>query len=431
MSNALLFEIAARVLKRPLAIHEDKLALILAVIEGRLPIESSQIKQALTGGGELTPDAQRVIQGPAEGSSFYGSSEVQDPSGRQTERLPYRLHGSAAIIQVMGSLVNRGAWLGASSGLTSYEGLQFQLRHAAAHRSVETIVLDIASAGGEVTGMFETADLIMEVGKRKKIIAAVNGMAASAAYALASAASRIVLTQSSMVGSIGVVMLHADFSRKLETEGITPTLIFAGKHKVDGNPYQPLSPEVSAKLQAEVDRAYDFLVATVSKGRKLTQAAVRSTEAQMFTGAEATAIGLADEIGSFEGSIAKLAASQSRTGTPRRRVEGLQTAAAGKTAVSQQGAALAPPLVAQAPSPAPAASAALASGADLNTEAGRARATAILNCAGAIRNPELAWQMISQAGLPADLVITALNNQPPPNGGRDPQLGLLILPTHH
>jgi ClpP class serine protease len=99
--------------------------------------------------------------------------------------------------------------------MTSYEGLKYQLATAARDASVSSILLDMDSPGGEAVGSFEAADAVRAAAGVKEVVAVVSGMAASAAYAIASAATRIVTTSSGISGSIGVVMLHADYSNKL------------------------------------------------------------------------------------------------------------------------------------------------------------------------------------------------------------------------
>ena len=125
---------------------------------------------------------------------------------------PYVVNNGIATISVRGELVNRGSWLSAQSGLTSYEALQSALRAAAADVSVRGILLDIDSPGGEAAGAMETADVVREVSKTKPVKAFVNSLAASAAYAIAAGASEIIVTPSATVGSIGVVWLHLDRS---------------------------------------------------------------------------------------------------------------------------------------------------------------------------------------------------------------------------
>lgn len=285
-----LIHIADRVLNRPLLITRDKAQVVLSVLAGRIGIEA--------------PEASR----------FEGTSVVEDATGARRS-VPYRVANGVGIVTITGSLVNRGAWVGASSGLTSYEGIGHQLKSVGSDPAVHSVILDLHSPGGEAVGAFETAALVRDLASRKRTVAIVNGMAASAAYAIASGASEIVTTQTGVSGSIGVVLLHADFSRQLDREGITPTLIHAGAHKVDGNPFEPLSDDVRDDLQAEVNSFYDAFLATVAQGRGnwLTAAAARKTEARTFIGRAAVDAGIADRIGSFETVLADL----SRAITPK------------------------------------------------------------------------------------------------------------------
>ncbi|WP_315768226.1 S49 family peptidase [Bradyrhizobium sp. SZCCHNR2012] len=300
MTNVLM-HIADRVLNRPLMILPDKLALIASILEGRIGIDATELKDLAA-----SPEASR----------FSGSYIGADGNGRV-----YRVDKGVAMIQVLGSLVNRGAWLGARSGMTSYEGLAFQLAQASSDPEVKSIVLDIDSPGGEAVGAFEMADRVRAVGKSKPVVAVVNGMAASAAYAIASAATQIVASPSGVAGSIGVVLMHADYSNALHQKGVKPTLIHAGAHKVDGNPYEPLSADVRAGLQAEVDNFYSLFVSSVAQGRKgrMTEKAARATEARTYIGQAAVDAGLVDAIGSFETVLADLSKSGAvRNSNPKR-----------------------------------------------------------------------------------------------------------------
>lgn len=281
-----LVHIADRVLNRPLLIAPEKAQVIMSVLSGRI--------------GLSAPDASR----------FEGSEFDRDPSGRLVQK-PYRVSGGVAVITITGSLVNRGAWIGASSGLTSYEGIQHQLKSAAADPAVRSILLDVHSPGGEAIGAFETAAMVRQISATKRVVAVVNGMAASAAYAIPSGANEIVTTETGVSGSIGVVVLHADVSRMLDEEGITPTLIFAGAHKVDGNPFGPLPDSVRADIQAEVDAFYTLFLRTVAEGRgaRLTADMARATEARVFIGEAAVAAGLADRVGTFESVLDDLKAA--------------------------------------------------------------------------------------------------------------------------
>lgn len=274
-----LMQIASRVLNRPLLLHPTKAEVILHVLEGRLPLEGVQA-------APLLPDANR----------FLGSMYGEDGRARK-----YAVANGVATIPIVGSLVNRGAWIGAYSGMVSYEGISAQLRDAEADPEVQSVLLDIDSPGGEATGMFALAEQVRHLNASKPVTAFVNDMAASAAYGIASAAHEIVVSPTSIVGSIGVVLTHLDRSGEMEKKGVKATLIHAGKHKVDGNPFGPLSEQVQADLQAEVMKFYDQFVGLVARGRQgMTEEAIRQTEARTFIGQDGIDRGLADRIVSLD-----------------------------------------------------------------------------------------------------------------------------------
>ena len=98
---------------------------------------------------------------------------------------PFAVVDGIAVIEIAGTLVHRGAWIGQSSGLTSYEGIAAQLQAALADPAIRGIALDIDSFGGEVAGAFDLADRIRAVRQVKPVQAFVADHALSAAYALA------------------------------------------------------------------------------------------------------------------------------------------------------------------------------------------------------------------------------------------------------
>jgi len=309
MSHAHLARIADRVLNRPLAILPDKLALIASVLDGRIGLDAAG----------LTVDAERLPgrHGP-DASSFIGSREPVDANDPRSKLKAYRTTGEGvAIVPVIGSLVNRYSWLDAASGVTSYEHFKHVLGQIGADAvsaggSVTGCVLDMDTPGGEAVGCFEAAEAVRALAAIMPVTAVVNGMACSAGYAIASAATKIVTTPSGISGSIGVVMLHADYSHRLHEAGVKPTLIHAGKYKVDGSPYVALTDDVRDRLKAEIERFNDLFIETVAKGRSgLTPQAIRDLEAATKMGADAVALGLADEVGTFETALAGIPGARS------------------------------------------------------------------------------------------------------------------------
>jgi signal peptide peptidase SppA len=277
------------------------------VLDGRIGIDAAVLADrpaAEEGASDMRPEASR----------FVGEYVPVDPERPNGKRKPYRMTPEGvAIIPVIGSLVNRGGWLDAMSGVTSYESIKNAVSSAAADDDVASILLDIDSPGGEAVGAFETADAVRDAAALKPLVASVTGLCCSAAFAIASGAPRIVVSASSLAGSIGVVMMHADHSHRLHDAGIVPTLIYSGAHKVDGNPLEKLTDDVKANLKAEIDRFYDLFVGTVAQGRPgMTNDTIRATEARTFIGADAVAAGLADAVGSFESVLADLTGGASR-----------------------------------------------------------------------------------------------------------------------
>lgn len=296
-AGPMLMQIASRVLNRPLLLHPTKAEVVLQVLQGRLPLDGAQA-------GPLTPDANRFL------GSWYGED------GRSRK---YAVVNGVATIPIVGSLVNRGAWIGAYSGMVSYEGISAQLRDAEADPEVRAILLDIDSPGGEATGMFTVAEQVRQVGQTKPVTAYVNDMAASAAYGIASAANEIVVSPTSIVGSIGVVLTHLDRSGEMEKKGVKATLIYAGAHKVDGNPFGPLNEQVQADLQVEVMKFYDQFVGLVARGRPgITEEAIRATEARTFIGQDGIDRGLADRIASLDAVLSELTTKAPGAATRRK-----------------------------------------------------------------------------------------------------------------
>lgn len=278
-------------------------------------------------------DAQRGADGSVtvfspSASRFYGETPLSEDGSRRP--LPFRRTAEGvAIITLVGEWVNRGGYVGASSGVISYEGFKYQIGEAARDPRTRAILLDMESPGGEAVGAFEAAAAVRQAAAVKPVWALVNGLCASAAYAIASGATRIVSIPTGISGSIGVVLMHMDFSAWLKEEGLKPTFIHAGARKVDANPYQPLPAAVRDRLQAEVGEFYGLFVSTVAQGRPgLSEQAIRNTEAGTFMGAEALSLGLVDALGTFEQTLAEMGTSNVASSRSAQTMPSQTTAAA-------------------------------------------------------------------------------------------------------
>ena len=201
-----------------------------------------------------------------------------------------------AIIPIHGILTKKPGAFDEMLGMTSYEQIEVQVKQALEDSSIETILLDIDSPGGEVNGIFDLADFIYEARALKKIVAIANDDAYSAAYAIASSAEKVFVSRTSGVGSIGVIASHIDQSGFDEKQGIKYTTIFAGSRKNDLNPHEPITSESLESLQKEVDRLYEMFVQLIARNRNLSTEKIESTEAGLYFGENATEVGLADGI---------------------------------------------------------------------------------------------------------------------------------------
>jgi signal peptide peptidase SppA len=208
-------------------------------------------------------------------------------------------HGGVGIIPVYGLLTKNESFSCPFFQMTSYEDIKDAIDVALNDAEVKSILLHIDSPGGEVSGLFDLADFIYESRDEKPIYAVADDYAFSAAYAIASAASKIFVNRTSGVGSIGVIATHIDQSAYDKKEGIKYTTIFAGAKKNDLSPHAPISEEAIADLQREVDRLYEMFVATVARNRNVSTAQIRATQAGLYYGTESVALGLADETANF------------------------------------------------------------------------------------------------------------------------------------
>ena len=263
--------LAARLYGTPLLLARAKLDVILSVLGERVNWPESELAASL-------PQARARIDAPA----------------------------GVAVIPVVGSLVRRTMGLEPASGFTSYAEITGMVDAAISDPSVEGILLDIDSPGGEAGGVFELSERIRAADAVKPIWAVASDAAYSAAYAIGCAASRLVVTRTGGVGSIGVIAMHVDQTARDAQQGYRYTPITAGEQKNDFSPHEKLGPEAHARLQAEVDRLYAMFVAHVVAMRKLDADAVRATEAGIYFGADAVTSGLADAVGSLDSVLAEL-----------------------------------------------------------------------------------------------------------------------------
>ena len=215
------------------------------------------------------------------------------------------LEGGLAVLPIYGVLAKRMNLFMQISGGTSTELVMRDFQLALEDDDIRAIVLDVDSPGGTVDGTEALGELVYSARGVKPVVAFANGMAASAAYWVASAADIVITEETGEAGSIGVVQVHYDYSRADEKAGVKPTLIYAGKYKTAGNDAEPLGREARDYLQGGVDYMYSIFVETVARNRGVSveQVLEDMADGRIFIGRQALEAGLADEIGSFETAL--------------------------------------------------------------------------------------------------------------------------------
>jgi signal peptide peptidase SppA len=206
-----------------------------------------------------------------------------------------------AILPVTGPLVRYANIFTSISGATSYELIAKDFRIALDNPQIKAIILDIDSPGGEVNGVSELSSMIYEARGKKPIIAYASGDAASGAYWIASAADEIVVSETSALGSIGVVgMYRADDENNKTIEIVSSQ-----------SPHKRLdvsSDEGRIRLQARIDSMADVFINAIARHRNIDPQTILSDYGggDVMIGQNAILAGLADRIGSLDHLLQEL-----------------------------------------------------------------------------------------------------------------------------
>jgi protease-4 len=173
--------------------------------------------------------------------------------------------------------------------------------------AVSAVLLHLDTPGGEVSGGEGIHDAVKDLAAAKPVVTVMDGLAASAGYMIAVAAPHIVARESTLTGSIGVIMEFGDVSGLLDKLGIKADQLVSGPLKGQPSFTQPLSGPGREYLQALVADLYDQFVQIVATGRHMDADKVRSlADGRAYSGRQALANGLVDEIGGEREAIAWL-----------------------------------------------------------------------------------------------------------------------------
>lgn len=190
----------------------------------------------------------------------------------------------------------------------SYEGIRSRVE-AACQSAARVVLLLIDSPGGDAAGCFDTARALRAqcAAAGKQLIAYVDGRANSGGYAMACAAELVVMSNTSFVGSIGVISCREDISAMLAARGVRVAMVVSGARKADGHPETPLTEAELKETQLLVDSMAGVFFELVAEMRGCSAEEVDALDAKLFHGKAALAVGLADQISSLDDLLASIA----------------------------------------------------------------------------------------------------------------------------
>lgn len=254
----------------------------------------------------LLPSAATAMLEAYRVSTLHVSHSASPPAradfGTATgsEMKPYEVVCGIAIIPICGVLTHEESFWWDE---VSYSCIASKVAAAITDTEVLGILMHVNSPGGVVSGCFDLADALYGMRGSKPMWAVVDESAYSAAYALASAADRIILPRTGGVGSVGVITMHIDITKMLEDFGVKVTTIQFGDRKSDSYPTTPLSDAARKLMQRDIDVLGEMFVDLVARNRGMSASDVRDTQAGCFLGEEGVKTGFADAVMPVEEAI--------------------------------------------------------------------------------------------------------------------------------
>lgn len=270
-------------------------------------IQAEALQTIIEIAGRDLPDQATIDAWKNEASRHALATRAGDPLGNSPTA---RVRDGVAIIPIAGPIFRYANLFTEFSGATALSDFATNLAAARADGRVRSVMLEIDSPGGDVTGLAEAADMIAAVALEKPLVAYVEGSAHSAAYWLASSASRVVLSPTATIGSLGAVIAMEDRTDARARDGVRRFRFVSTQ--TPNKLLDPTTDAGAAKVQALADRlASEFLAAAAkARGMEVSQLLAATDGGGLVVGADAVDAGLADDVMGFEATLALLSESK-------------------------------------------------------------------------------------------------------------------------
>jgi protease-4 len=211
-----------------------------------------------------------------------------------------------AIIYAVGTINSGGGGVDLMGGdVLGSDTLVQAIRAARDDDSILAIVLRIDSPGGSAVASDVIWREVLLAKDEKPVIASMSDLGASGGYYIAMGADAIVAQPATLTGSIGVVAGKISTGGTYEKAGITVEPVSSGRCSEIYSPIRPFSDDERVKMQEHIDAIYEQFVAKAAEGRGTTRDLIHEVaQGRVWTGRQAKAHGLVDELGGLSRAIA-------------------------------------------------------------------------------------------------------------------------------
>lgn len=260
-----------------------------------------QVEQASARLAALEAQGPQALQ--AKIAEMRGGMQSDDPYG-----LPplYTVTDGVAVLELNGPLVMGSAGFMRLFGVLGYDDIRQAAMSALADGSVKSILMVVGSGGGHASGCEDCATTLEMVGEQKPLITFTDTIMGSAAYWIGSKGRKILASATATLGSVGVIIVHTEYSKRDAQEGVTRNVIRAGEFKQLANAVEALSPEGRAHLTEMGEQMYAIFRSHIATSLNVSEEKFDATmgRGREFLGARAVEVGLAHELSSYDQAFA-------------------------------------------------------------------------------------------------------------------------------
>lgn len=221
-----------------------------------------------------------------------------------------KVQNGILMLSIEGMLYPSRSWITDWLKIPTYQGIVETLNKHGSNKAINGVLMIFDSPGGLSKRLFNTTAWIREFNNKvKPVIGYTADISASAAYALMSAGSQLIMDKDAQVGSIGSYAVHTEYSKMNEKLGITKTVFRSAELKGIGNEVEPLSEAAKEQIQKQIDKSHNKFVETVAEMREMSVKKVNDNLAtgEMFDSGDAKKLGLVDQVLSLDATVDRLA----------------------------------------------------------------------------------------------------------------------------